>query len=76
MRFLLPITALALAACSEAPYDPRGVDHDETLLSVSATGEAETRPDQARFEAGVKNWAASALAAGPSAAMVVSCQAP
>lgn len=55
--------ALALAACGEAPYDPRGVDHDETLLSVSATGEAETRPDQARFQAGVNNWAASARAA-------------
>jgi uncharacterized protein YggE len=55
--------ALALAACGDAPYDPRGVDHDETLLSVSATGEAETRPDQARFEAGVNNWAATARAA-------------
>ena len=55
--------ALALAACGEAPYDPRGVDRDETLLSVSATGEAETRPDQARFEAGVNNWASTARAA-------------
>jgi uncharacterized protein len=55
--------ALALAGCGETPYDPRGVDHDETLLSVSATGEAETRPDQARFQAGVNNWAASARAA-------------
>ncbi len=55
--------ALALAACSDASYDPRGVDHDETLLSVSATGEAETRPDQARFQAGVNNFAASARAA-------------
>ena len=55
--------ALALAACSDAPYDPRGVDHDETLLSVSAIGEAETRPDQARFEAGVNNWASTARAA-------------
>ena len=55
--------ALALAACGDAPYDPRGVDRDETLLSVSATGEAETRPDQARFEAGINNWAATARAA-------------
>ena len=55
--------AVALAACGETPYDPRGVDHDETLLSVSATGEAETRPDQARFEAGINNWAANARAA-------------
>src|SRR5215218_9345973 len=55
--------ALALAGCGDAPYDPRGVDHDETLLSVSATGEAETRTDQATFQAGVNNWAASARAA-------------
>jgi uncharacterized protein YggE len=60
----VPFIALALAGCGgETPYDPRGVDHEETLLSVSATGEAETRPDQARFQAGVNNWAASARAA-------------
>lgn len=57
------LAALALAGCGDTPYDPRGVDHEETLLSVSATGEAETRPDQARFQAGVNNWAASARAA-------------
>ena len=33
----LPLVAL-LAACSGGKPDPRGVDHDETLLSVSATG--------------------------------------
>jgi uncharacterized protein YggE len=59
----VPFIALALAGCGETPYDPRGVDHEETLLSVSATGEAETRPDEARFQAGVNNWAASARAA-------------
>ena len=55
--------ALALAACSDAPYDPRGVDHGETLLSVSATGEAETRPDEALFQAGIESWASTARAA-------------
>ena len=55
--------ALALAACSDAPYDPRGVDHGETLLSVSATGEAETRPDEAVFQAGIESWASTARAA-------------
>jgi uncharacterized protein YggE len=60
--------ALALAACGEAPYDPRGVDHDETLLSVSATGEAETRPDQARFQAGIESWAPNARAASDASA--------
>jgi len=59
----VPFIALVLAGCGETPYDPRGVDHEETLLSVSATGEAETRPDQARFQAGVNNWAATARAA-------------
>ena len=64
MRFtVVTLAALALAGCGDTPYDPRGVDHEETLLSVSATGEAETRPDQARFQAGVNNWAASARAA-------------
>ena len=56
-------SALALAACSDAPYDPRGVDHGETLLSVSATGEAETRPDEALFQAGIESWASTARAA-------------
>lgn len=46
----------ALAACGDAPYDPRGVDEDETLLSVSATGEAETKPDEAFFQVGVENF--------------------
>jgi uncharacterized protein len=63
VRFLLLAGTIALAGCGDVPYDPRGVDHDETLLSVSATGEAETRPDQARFEAGVNNWAPTARAA-------------
>lgn len=62
----LPFAAgltLVLAACGEAPYDPRGVDGDETLLSVSATGQAETRPDQAQFQAGISTWDRSAKAA-------------
>ena len=62
-KYPLVLGALALAGCSEAPYDPRGVDHDETLLSVSATGEAETRPDEARFQAGIESWASTARAA-------------
>src|SRR5688572_12754376 len=64
LRRLAPLALLALSGCGgETPYDPRGVDHDETLLSVSATGEAETRPDQARFEAGINTWAPAARAA-------------
>jgi uncharacterized protein YggE len=59
---LCPITITA-AACSGGNDDPRGVDRGETLLSVSATGEADVRPDEARFEAGVQNWAGNAKAA-------------
>lgn len=58
----LPFCLLA-AACGDTPYDPRGVDHDETLLSVSATGESEVRPDIAVFQAGINSWAPSAGAA-------------
>lgn len=57
---ILLIPVLALGACSPSDRDPRGIDRDETLLSVSATGQAEARPDEARFSAGVSSIAASA----------------
>jgi uncharacterized protein YggE len=56
---LLP---LAAAACSQ-PADPRGVDRGETLLQVAASGRADTRPDEARFTAGVETIAPTAAAA-------------
>ena len=56
---ILPALA-ALTACAPAAPDPRGVDRDETLLTVSATGRAETRPDEARFMVGVATLASSA----------------
>ena len=59
----LPPLLLALAACSEKPADPRGVERHETLLQVSAAGRAETRPDEARFTAGVETIAPTAAAA-------------
>ncbi len=64
MRYCLPI-ALAcafLASCS-ATEDPRGVDRDEVLVQVTATGRADTRPDEARFTAGVETIAPTAAAA-------------
>lgn len=64
MRFIvagLPL-ALMIAACSRAP-DPRGVDHDEVLVQIAATGRADTRPDEARFTAGVQTIDATAAAA-------------
>ena len=54
---LLPL--LALGACERAD-DTRGVDRSETLLSVSASGHAESRPDKAEFQAGIETWARSA----------------
>lgn len=51
-----------LSGCDSAD-EGRGVDHGETLLSVSATGHAEARPDQAQFLAGIETWASSAKAA-------------
>ena len=62
---LLAVAALplALAACGDRADNARGVDHGETLLSVSASGQAESRPDRAQFQAGIQTWAASAKAA-------------
>lgn len=57
------LLSLSLAACERAPADPRGVDRDETLLQVSASGRAETRPDEARFTSGVSTIGANAGAA-------------
>lgn len=58
----LSLLLLLTAACSRAP-DPRGVGHDEILLQVSASGRTDTRPDEARFTAGVQTIAAGAGAA-------------
>jgi uncharacterized protein YggE len=57
---LLALLPLALAACGRAPADPRGVDRDETLLTVTATGRADSTPDEARIQLGVQSIAASA----------------
>jgi hypothetical protein len=57
------LPCLILGACSQAPADPRGVARDEVLLQIVATGRTDTRPDQARFTAGVQTNASSAAAA-------------
>ena len=42
-----PLAALVLlAGCGDTLPDPRGVDHDETLLALSASGEAEAAGKQ------------------------------
>ena len=66
-RFLplfIPLPLL-LAGCGSPEHrlDPRGVDHDETLLSVSASGEAESVPDLATIEIGVQTYGGNAKSA-------------
>jgi uncharacterized protein len=64
------VTLILLSACSGGKQDPRGVDHHETLLSVSATGQAEMRPDMASFTAGmstIRSDAKTATAANAEA---------
>lgn len=59
-RLFLLLAPLTLAACGDTPADPRGVAKNETLLSVSASGQAEARPDRAQFQAGIETRAGSA----------------
>ena len=69
--FLLAPVLLApvlLAACGHGKPDPRGLDRDETLLSLSAMGEAETVPDEAGIEVGVESYAVTAQAASAAVA--------
>lgn len=61
--FLASMSSLGLVACAPATPDPRGVDRDETLLRLSASGEAEAVPDEAFIQLGVNSYAASARAA-------------
>jgi uncharacterized protein YggE len=63
-RLLLTLSfGLAVAGCSRSAPDPRGVGRNEVLVQVSASGRADTRPDEARFTAGVDTIAATAAAA-------------
>lgn len=54
---------LALAACDMPPPDARGLQRDEVLVQISASGRADSRPDEARFTAGVSTVAPTAAAA-------------
>lgn len=60
MRFVsLLFAAALLASCGRSGPEPR-LDHDETLLTVTASGRADTRPDEARLQLGVQSNAANA----------------
>lgn len=63
MRFIAIIAIAMLAGCSQGQPDPRGVEHDETLLSVSASGRNEVRPDMAIFSAGIETFGPTGAAA-------------
>ena len=60
---LAGVSVLALAGCAPPRPDPRGVDRGEVLLQVSASGQADTKPDEARFAVGVTSAGATAQAA-------------
>ena len=60
---ILFLACLGLGACAQSEPDPRGVGRDEVLVQILASGRADTRPDQARFTAGVETIAASSAEA-------------
>jgi len=66
----LPLCLLTMA-CERSPADPRGVDRHEVLVQVAATGTSDTRPDEARFTAGVQTIDATAAAASERNAAVI-----
>ncbi|HEY0043212.1 MAG TPA: SIMPL domain-containing protein [Allosphingosinicella sp.] len=72
MRYLAVGLAVALlGGCSKGGHDPRGVARDEVLLQVSATGRTDTRPDEARFTAGVQTIAPTAAVASSQNAATI-----
>jgi uncharacterized protein YggE len=69
--FGLMLSPLLLSGCGDKAADPRGVGRDEVLLQVSATGRADTRPDEARITLGVDNLGATAAAATAANNLVI-----
>ena len=64
MRLAAAGLCVALVACGRGEPDPRGVRPNETLLTVSASGRADTRPDEARLQIGVQSDGPNAGEAG------------
>ena len=61
MRLSILLTsAYLVSGCQAEKPDLRGVDRNETLLTVSASGRADTRPDEAHLQMGVQSLARSA----------------
>ena len=64
MRCALVLSsALLLTGCRDTAPNPRGVERGETFLTVTATGRAEARPDEARLSLGVQSQGGSAAEA-------------
>jgi uncharacterized protein YggE len=65
MRHAVLLLSLPLLTGCQPPInpDPRGVKLGETLLTISATGRAEARPDEARLRMGVVSVGPNAGAA-------------
>jgi uncharacterized protein YggE len=65
--FCLP-ALLLLGSCSSGPPDQRGLYSDETLLSLSASGEAAAVPDVAVMMIGIEAFGGDAKSASDAAA--------
>lgn len=70
-RLAMMASACTMVGACTAEPDPRGVGRDEVLLQVVATGRTDTRPDEARFTAGVQKIGPSAAAASSETAAVI-----
>jgi len=68
MRRIWLTLPLALAACSSGKPDARGLYGNETLLSLSASGEAAAVPDVAEMTIGVEAFGTDAKSASDAAA--------
>ena len=68
MRRIWLTLPLLLAACSSGEPDARGLRGDETLLSLSASGEAAAVPDVATMTIGVEAFGRDAKTASDAAA--------
>jgi uncharacterized protein YggE len=60
MRHAIVLLPLLASACAPTTSDPRGVEKGETFLTISATGRAEARPNEARMQLGVTSQGANA----------------
>jgi uncharacterized protein len=68
---IITLGSLLLGGCGGGPHDPRGLRPGETLLQVSATGEATAQPDQASFSAMATGVGATSIDASNRATAIM-----